>query len=751
VKSRAGLLLSFGGPVAGPLLLVLAIGAAYRGAEAVPFMFDDVPAIIDNPTIREAGRLSAVLSPPNDFGTTVNGRPFLNLTLALNYAAGGTSVWGYHLFNLLCHAVAALVLYGLVRRLLGRRTSTAGIAGWAAWAAALLWALHPLQTESVTYIIQRAEVLAALFTLLTLYGFTRACEGDDGSRASGASWRWKGVSVLSSLLGVTCKETAVVAPLLALMLDRTFFAGSFREAWRRRTGFYLTLTATWVVAGGLVWLGGARGGTAGFGTGASAWRYALTQCVAVIHYLRLAFWPSPLVFDYGVGLVDRVANVWPQGVLLLALLVGTVLLLRRRTAAGFAAASFFVMLAPSSSVVPVTTQTMAEHRMYLPLAALAALAATGACLRGGRLGCAAIVAVATGFALMTDQRNRVYQSPLLLWQQTVAHAPGNARAHNNLGRALLEKGDLAGALASFDESLRLAPLSPETLNNRGYALAQSKRLVDAVASYERSLALRPDNPRAHDNLGNALFQLNHTAEAIDHFETALRLRPDFADAHWGLGNALAQSGNEPGAVWQYEDALRLDPGFADAHYSLGVILARRARWEAAMAQYREALRLKPGFPEAENNLGNALYQSGQTEAARFHYRRALLLQPDFTEARINVANVLLANGQAGAALEDFEAALRSAPADLDARSGRASALAQSGHLDAAIDAFHEVLRTNPEHVAARANLANTLLLAGRPVDAAREFEAALRLRPDDAGLRTGWQQARELARERIPP
>ena len=354
-------------------LIVLAAILAYRNCFSGPFIFDDELAIPQNPTIRQLWPIWKPLCPPSH-GETVTGRPLLNLSFAVNYAAGGLNVWGYHVVNLAIHVLAALLLFGILRRtflltLLGNFPMHAPTC--LALAIALLWAVHPLQTESVTYIVQRAESLVGMFYLLTLYCFIR------GASSAGGRY-WYVVAVLACLLGMASKEVMVSAPLMVLLYDRAFLAGSFREAWRRHYGVYLALASTWLLSGWLVVVAGSRGGTAGFGAGVSSWAYLCTQFGAIVHYLKLSVWPRPLLFDYGPDTVPITLAIIPDAIFVGLLGLATLVALWRWPKIGFLGAWFFAILAPTLSIVPVATQVVAEHRMYLPLAAvLTAVALSG--------------------------------------------------------------------------------------------------------------------------------------------------------------------------------------------------------------------------------------------------------------------------------------------------------------------------------------------------------------------------------------
>ncbi len=286
--------------------------AAYSQTFSVPFHFDDQFAIAENATIRHWS--TALWPPPN---TTASGRPMLNLSLALNYALSGQAVWSYHALNLVIHVLAGLTLFAVVRRTLAPQVA-APAAARIAFAAALLWSLHPLQTEAVTYLVQRAESMMGLFYLLTLYCYLRAAAARSAGRRV-----WGALAIGSCLLGMATKEVMVSAPLIVLFYDRTFLAGSFREAVRRRGWLLAGLAATWTLLPFLVLATQGRSGTSGFGSGISFARYGLTQFPAIGHYLRLSFWPHPLVFDYGTRWVAGLAAVWPSALIVSGLIGAT--------------------------------------------------------------------------------------------------------------------------------------------------------------------------------------------------------------------------------------------------------------------------------------------------------------------------------------------------------------------------------------------------------------------------------------------
>lgn len=609
--------------------IVIAGGLAYANSFSGAFVFDDFPAIRDNPTIRALWPLMTPLSPPGDTG--IGGRPLANLSLAVNYALGGTSVRGYHVGNLLLHLGSALLLFGIVRRTL--RSVDVRLPA----AAAALWAVHPLTTNAVTWLSQRTELLMAFCYLLTLYAFIRG--------GAAANRRWLAISAIACVLGMMSKEVMVTAPVLVLLYDRTFLTGSWRAAWAARRPYYFTLTASWLVLGYLLTTGLSRR-SVGFGLGVSPLRYALTECVAIVRYLKLALWPAPLVFDYGA--IYALSPLVTVGcIALIATLVGfTVSAVRRGYAAGFLAGAFFLLLAPTSSFVPVAEQPSAENRMYLPLAALIVLVviAVRRCLpammdRGVGAATSRFLPLAGlgACALLTTARNAVYHSELSLWADTVRHRPENPRAHFNYGVALLDRHRAAEAAEHFRRAVALKPGDPKAHNSLGNALLELGRPADALPEFAEAVRLQPGYARAWYNYGTALLRAGDAAAAAQRFEHALQLEPASAETHSALGNAWFQLDRPAAAIAHYEAALRLDPNQADAHYNCGSACLEAGRIEDAIAHFAAASSLRPDDVEVRNNLGAALLRGGRVAEAIAQFETALRLKPDYTDARDNLA------------------------------------------------------------------------------------------------------------------
>jgi Flp pilus assembly protein TadD len=632
-------------PLGGALVIAAAVLLAYHNSFNVPFVFDDEMAIVANSSLHNLW--TACFPPPDLTGLPISGRPVVNFSLGLSYALSGNAVWSYHVFNLLVHISAGLVLFGVVRRTLTSsvgaqaccalgdgRSKSAPLQSDAlpiALVAALLWTLHPLQTESVTFISQRAEALLGLFYLLTLWCFIRAVE-------PGAPPKWARWAFVTCLLGMATKEVMVSAPLFVVLYDRAFVAGSWREVWARHRKIHLALASTWLL---LAWFvlqeGGARGVSAGFGLGVSWWTYLLKQCDAIVLYLKLSFWPHPLVLDYGTGLVRSVADVWWQAAVMVALFAGTLWALVRKPALGCVGAWFFMILAPSSSVVPLVGQTVAEHRMYLPLAAVVVLAVTWSYLRFGRKALVVLAAIGGLLIAVTVGRNEDYSSAIGICEDTVAKCPGNARARALLADYYRRAGRLDDARKQLERSLELEPGVRPVLNNLGDVWQELGQPAKAVVCFQQALALKPGDAATLNNLGNALILSGHVPEGIAQLETALRLDPAASATRANLANALARSGRMPEAAACFASLLQARPDDADAHSNYGNVLLALGRGAEAMAQWETAVRLQPDNADLHNRLGIALGRAGRLREALEQFQTALRLNPAHASARQNAA------------------------------------------------------------------------------------------------------------------
>jgi protein O-mannosyl-transferase len=552
------------------LFLFMALLIAYAPSFKASFILDDDRLLGELAThhVSQIGNVLAL------------SRPVAYLSLTLNYLIGGLDVWGYHAVNFAIHFFAGLTLFGLVRRTLltnQLRNHFKSSATWLAFSIALLWSLHPLQTQSVTYIIQRAESLMGLFYLFTIYCVVRGTESKNKKI-------WSGLAILACALGMGTKQVMATAPLVVVLYDRIFLGNSFQEIFQKRIKLHLGIASTWLI---LVYylLTNPIDPSADFNqTGITPIRYILSQTAVILHYLKLSVWPYPLCFDYLWPAIDRFQEIVGSFAAISLSLFLTVVALRFWPCVGFLGVWFFIILAPSSSVIPVADLAV-EHRMYLSLAAVISLFVFGvyellrnlkpALLNKPIFIVLLILLPSTVFAGLTYQRNTVYESRIKIWEDTVQKRPNNYRAHSNLGVLLIEAGRQEEAMRHLKEAIKIKPDYSDAHSNLANLYAEQKQTDDAFYHYEEALKYDARNASAHNNLANMLANQKKFDEAIGHYQKAVKITPDNPYLHNNLGIAFGQNGNVEKSILHFEQALRLKPDYAVAQKNLNIQKAKR--------------------------------------------------------------------------------------------------------------------------------------------------------------------------------
>ncbi len=578
-----------------PWVIAAAGVVAYFNTLRNPFVFDDLPRIARSPHVRHLWPPAEVLAETS--------RPLVQLTFALNYAISGLDVWSYHVFNLAVHVLAGLVLFALVRRTL--RLPALGPelhrrAHGLSLAATLIWLVHPLQTASVTYVVQRSESLAGLLYLTTLYAVLRGA-------ASGRPAVWYALGIAACALGVFCKQVIITAPLMVLLFDLMFLAEGWGELWRKRWPLYagllgsLALVPIALANGPLDWRS-----SAGLLAGVSPAEYARSQPGVVVHYMRLALWPVGLVFDYGWPVASRAGAVVAPAMVLAAIGGATAWGIVRGQRWVFLVLWWFVILLPTSSVFPIADLAF-EHRVYLSLAAVGAGAVIAAAAflervrqplglstaAGGRVAAVLLVTLLVTLTVLTIQRNRDFGSALRLWSDTVRKRPENPRARVNLGLALMAEGRPLEAEPHLKSAVRLRPNDAIACLTYGYYLSMAGRNAESLPYLRQAVAQAPENGEAHFTFGAILLAEGEVDSAYAQLSAAARLEPDRPATHYNLGRILEQRGDVAGAIARYREAIRLAPEYGLAHASLGLALERAGRLQEASAELRTALRWMP--------------------------------------------------------------------------------------------------------------------------------------------------------------
>jgi protein O-mannosyl-transferase len=628
--------------------LLVAIGlAVYLPSLHNGFVWDDDSFLTKNALIKAPDGLARFWfsTEPTDYW------PVTSTSLWLEWRLWGMHAVGYHATNLTLHLAEALLLWSILRRL--------RVPG--AYLAALLFAVHPVNVETVAWIAQRKNLVAMLFYLLAIFWFLRTGWVAPAARKWGLAY---GLSLLAFLLALLSKGS--VAPLPFVLLGLV--------AWQRRPGRrdLAGLAPFFAVSAALIavniWF--QTHGTHEIIRQASGLQRLLGAAAAVWFYLSKALVPVNLIFVYPQWKIDAGAAAWWLPLTAAAALTALLWRLRRSRPACLAAWAYFVvMLLPVlgfTDVFFMRYSLVADHYQHLALIGVLALAAAGwdrwRRQPGGAAwaGVAAALAVGT-LSLLSWRQTRDYRDEETLYRATLARSPGSWMVYNNLGLLESAAGRKSAAAQDYNEALRLNPAFAEAYLNRGELAGELGNSAAALADFTAGLRLRPNYPEARYNLGNTLHALGRNAEAVAEFNQALRLRPFYPEAENNLGAALVDLGQTADAIRHYDRAILLDPAYAEVHYNLANTLAGLGRGGEAIAQFGTALRLKPDYPEAENNLALAYQRSGQLDPALAHFQAALRLRPDYLQARNNYGVALAIAGRPTEARAQFEEVLRQRP------------------------------------------------------------------------------------------
>jgi len=523
------------------VLLIALTLLAYANSFDGVFVFDDYSNIIESETIR------SVWPPTWNQGQ----RPWFYLSLAMNYAIHELDPFGYHLFNFAIHLGAGLTLFGLVRRTLALPNVAEHYRARAdsiALIVAAIWLVHPLNTSAVTYIVQRCESMMGLCFLALLYFSLRGATASRG-------WPWYTLAAVAFYAGIGSKEVMAVSPLVLLLFDRIFLAGSWRELVRRRWGLYLVIALPflWFMPSVFRSFTSTSGtSTAGFAyKGVTPWEYALTQPGVILHYLRLSIWPHPLCLDYGWPVARTWQQIVPSAIMIGTLLGASLRALVKRPMIGFLGVSFFIILAPTSSIMPIKDLAF-EHRMYLPLVCVILLAVlafsavsqkTEKMFRFSGPFCqfSNPLLVATCIAALcwtTWHRNRDYASGERMWLSVLEIAPNNPRAHFCWSTELAKQGRILEAQAAIKRALELDPQYAEAMYVLGKCHLELHQLEEAENQFAKSLQLFPTNGRLLTDYGWLHFSHGGYERAEELLRAAIKHKPLPAEPHFTLARLL---------------------------------------------------------------------------------------------------------------------------------------------------------------------------------------------------------------------
>lgn len=706
---------------------------AYLPSLAGGFIWNDSD-YVTAPALRPLGGLIRIWT---EVGATQQYYPLLHSAFWVEHAFWGDHPFGYHFVTLLLHAGSAVLFALALRRLLGSPTGATPVPyPGAEWLAALLFALHPVNVESVAWISEQKNTLSLVFYLAAFLAYLHY----DDERRPKAYF----AALMFFALSLLCKTVTATLPA-ALLVALWWKRG--RLNWRRDIMPLVPWFAFGAAAGIFSsWVERTYGGARGPEFDIPFVARALVAGRATWFYVWKLIWPFGLNFIYPRWTVE--ATVWWQWIFPIGVLGGGAAFwaLHRRARAPLAAFLFFVgSLFPVLGFVNLYGARYSwvwDHWQYLPNLGLIAVAAVG--ISAGwshvmpglrRLGPALLTAAAVFLGALTWSHCGMFHDDRTLYLENLKRNPGSWLADNNLGCQFdAVPGGTNEAIARFQEAIRLNPAFFEAHNNLGCDLEKNpERLNEAIAQFEEAIRLKPDYAEAHYNLGNALGAGGRTRESIAQFQEAIALKPHYAEAHYNYANTLDSLGRTNEAVEEFGEAIHSRPDYAEAHNNLGLALSKLpGRQDEAVAQFQEALRLNPGIAEAHANLGNAMSTvPGRLDEAIAQYVESLRLKPDYADAHFYLANAFVKAGRIPEAIQQYGKTLEIQPDLAEASNNLGMLLCRTGHPQEGLVCIEAALRSKPDFVPAHFARGAALLQAGRKDEAVAEFERVLRLRPGD--------------------
>lgn len=635
----------------GCALIVLLTMVAYLPALRGGFIWDDDAYVTENPLLTAPDGLKRIWFSAHHESQYF---PLVFTTLRFERKLWGLDPTGYHVVNVLLHAMNALLVWTVLRRL--------ALPG--AWLAAAIWAVHPVNVESAAWITELKNTQSTLFYLLALLAWIKFTDTQ-----TTRPWRFYALALLLQALALLSKTTACTLPAaMALVL----WVRHRPIGWKRIAQLVPFLILGVVMGLVSMWWETHLSNYHKEYSVVSALDRLLIASRAVWFYAMKLVWPTKLTFSYPrwqINPRDPLQYVWLIGCAAVAL----VLWWRRNNwGRGCAAAIVFFVaaLSPLLGFIPLYTfrySFVADHYQYVASMGLialfvAAVSRQAAALRlSFEVRCTLSSLLLLVLGALTWQQCHIYRNLETLWRDTLAKNPGSWMAHNNLGLELFNAGNVEGAMREYRASLQIKPDHVEAYNNLGFALAGRGRFTEAAVQYQTALRIDPDSAAVHQNLGNALASQGRFEEAIAEYRAALRIKPDYAQALYNMANTLVNQKRISEAIAAYQAALKITPNIAEIRSNLGSVLASQGRFAEATAEYQAALRINPGLLAVHNNLGTVLANQGRTSEAIAEYAAALRLNSDYAEAHYNLGVALEQAGRRQEAIGHYEQALRIKP------------------------------------------------------------------------------------------
>jgi len=640
------------------LILSLLIMLVYGNTILNSFHFDDIPSILEKPWIRGWDKIP-------QFIFSIFQRPLVILSFNLNYAISEFEVWSYHVFNICFHIIASLLVFKFVQQIMFflkniSNTKYPYLFSWP-YIAALVFALHPLSTQSVTYISSRSSILATIFYLSGLILFFRGF-GERKFHKNPGRIYFFGSAIFLFLGGVT-KEIIVTFPAALFLFHYYFISRESPEKWisKNLKWILLLLIPLFAGVGYKQFLGGGFLTASSAELSSSTWFLTQTSVVP-FEYFRKFLFPFNLNLDISFPILSN--WLYPKnwlGIFLLGLLITLWIRISigikkkgpweiEKRCAGFSLAWIFLTLLPTSSFIPLLDAVM-EHRTYLPLVGFALLATaifswayrTVTSLNLNNLPISlvqtGILLILVFFSMIIIDRNKVWKDELTLWADARQKSPGLVRPYNNLGEAHDKMGNYDQAIGEFKEALKINPQYFFGLNNLGNIYGKQGKYEEAISYFQKALHQKSDYSPAHYNIARAYDLVGKKQEAAESYRKAIQFNPYFEQAFYNLAYLSMELSGFDEAIENFNKFIKMQPNHSRAHFGLGNALMVKGQLDLAMLEYRLSGKLDPTFAFPYMNMANIQMQTKNIPAALENYQKALKINPDLSAIHLSLGMI----------------------------------------------------------------------------------------------------------------
>ena len=698
-------------------LITIFLLLIYSNSFSSSWHLDDYSSILDNYKIKNISTCLKEIS--------TNPRGICDLSFALNYYFSGVNVFWYHVVNVVIHLISSVLVYCLITLTVNlqydchceeaerpKQSNILPLLG------SLLFALHPLQTQAVTYVVQRYTSLATMFYLAALLFFIRARMSQLQGKGRFFSFRHLSFylcSFLSALLAMRTKEIAATIPFIFLLYDFTFLKGRGRDlkkAFLYILPFFILLgvqviSRTFFAGSCIAAFGEAIDRSLKDTVRIGRVEYALTSANVVLTYIRLLLFPvnQNISYVYPVSTSIFSNSTYLSLLVHIFILAFGVAIFRISRIVPFGIFWFYITVSVESSLIPIR-DVIFEHRVYLPSVGFAIFFAGLVLLADKKrelfYGFTAIALLM--LSILTYNRNSVWKDDVMLWSSSLRVNKNNPTAYLLLGNFYLGEKLYDKSIDEYKRALSINPGFAEVHSNLAYAYEQKGLLDIAVNEYREAYILRPDYAEAHINLGNLFKKKGLLDSAISEYKKALRIKPGYAEACINMGNAYKEKGRYDLAEIQYKRALNIKPDFPRGYYALGNLYAERGFWNKSIDCYKKAIDLDKNLYEAYNKLGSLYYDMKRFDDAISVFDIVIKIKPNNIVAYNNLATVYAQEGRFDDAIKNLKKALEINPELVDTRFNLGLAYYSIGEKERAIDEFRRILEINPDYKRAKEKL-----------------------------------------------